>query len=199
LEGYSYCVNSVAYSPDGRHIISGSDDNTIRIWDAESGAAVGNPLEGQTHLVNSVTYSPDGQHATSVSNMSMRPLHPKSGNPTQRNLIAHVPSVYYPPNPQQVDIVSLPSTSHVPDGFTINISPCTTIQASLKAHPDREGWVRDTAGGLLYWVPPDYRVGLHSPCLLTISLHSRIRSASLNFDCFAFGISWTHIFNNAHL
>jgi WD40 repeat protein len=28
---------SVAYSPDGRHIISGSDDRTIRIWDASRG------------------------------------------------------------------------------------------------------------------------------------------------------------------
>jgi WD40 repeat protein len=41
-------VWSVAYSPDGRHIISGSDDKTIRMWDAETGLAVGKPLEGHT-------------------------------------------------------------------------------------------------------------------------------------------------------
>ena len=32
-------VSSVAYSPDGRHIASASDDRTILIWDAEAGAA----------------------------------------------------------------------------------------------------------------------------------------------------------------
>jgi WD40 repeat protein len=33
-------VNSVAYSPDGQYIISGSYDDTIRIWDAETGAGL---------------------------------------------------------------------------------------------------------------------------------------------------------------
>ncbi|MEE0991748.1 MAG: WD40 repeat domain-containing protein [Bacteroidales bacterium] len=35
LEGDSYWVNSVAYSPDGTKIISGSDDKTIKIWGEE--------------------------------------------------------------------------------------------------------------------------------------------------------------------
>ena len=34
LTGHIDWVMSVAYSPDGRHIVSGSADNTIRIWDA---------------------------------------------------------------------------------------------------------------------------------------------------------------------
>jgi len=54
-------VESVAYSPDGRHIISGSDDRTIRIWDANTGAAVGKPLEGHSWNVLSVAYSPYGR------------------------------------------------------------------------------------------------------------------------------------------
>ena len=37
LEGHSYYINSVAYSPDGTKIISGSDDKTIKIWDANTG------------------------------------------------------------------------------------------------------------------------------------------------------------------
>jgi WD40 repeat protein len=60
-------VRSVSYSPDGRHIVSGSDDKTIRIWDAETGAAVGGPLEGHTGSVLSVAYSPDGRHIVSGS------------------------------------------------------------------------------------------------------------------------------------
>src|SRR4051794_6631683 len=35
LVGHTHRVYSVAYSPDGRHFVSGSSDNTIRIWDAE--------------------------------------------------------------------------------------------------------------------------------------------------------------------
>ena len=37
---------SVAYSPDGRHIISGSSDTIIRTCDAMTGTAVGNPPKG---------------------------------------------------------------------------------------------------------------------------------------------------------
>ena len=35
LRGHSSIVNSIAFSPDGRHIISGSFDHTVRIWDLE--------------------------------------------------------------------------------------------------------------------------------------------------------------------
>ena len=30
-------VLSVAYSPDGKHIVSGSDDKTVKVWDAQTG------------------------------------------------------------------------------------------------------------------------------------------------------------------
>jgi WD40 repeat protein len=38
--GHSNHVNSVAYSPDGKHIVSGSEDWTVRIWDAAMGKEV---------------------------------------------------------------------------------------------------------------------------------------------------------------
>ena len=76
LQGYTGPVWSVAFSPDGRHIVSGSSDNTIQVWDAWTGGQVGNPLQGHTasglpcHLadsVNSVTFSPDGKYIVSGS------------------------------------------------------------------------------------------------------------------------------------
>jgi len=45
---------SVAYSPDGCRIVSGSDDGTVRIWDAVSGASICGPLEGHSDAVMSV-------------------------------------------------------------------------------------------------------------------------------------------------
>ena len=32
-EAHSDCINSVAFSPDGTKIVSGSDDQTIKVWD----------------------------------------------------------------------------------------------------------------------------------------------------------------------
>ena len=82
--------------------------------------------------------------------------------------------------------------------FSIRPS-CKPIQPDLFAMPDMDGWVRDSEGGLLYWVPHDLRTSVHSPALLTIPLTSCNRSVSLDFDDFAFGTSWTQIFKRAVL
>ena len=67
LEGHDGAVNTVAFSSDGRHIVSGSDDRTIQLWDAQTGVQVGNPLQGHTDSVLSVAFSPDGRHIVSGS------------------------------------------------------------------------------------------------------------------------------------
>ena len=42
LRGHTMSVTSVAFSPDGKCIVSGSDDETIRLWDAETGTLLRN-------------------------------------------------------------------------------------------------------------------------------------------------------------
>ena len=49
-------MSSVSFSADGRRVVSGSDDNTVRVWDAVSGECVLGPLEGHTDLVTSENF-----------------------------------------------------------------------------------------------------------------------------------------------
>ncbi|KIO00850.1 hypothetical protein M404DRAFT_71678, partial [Pisolithus tinctorius Marx 270] len=60
-------VNSVAFSPDGKRIVSGSRDNTVRVWDVEGAVQIGTPLEGHIDVVRSVAFSPDEKRIASGS------------------------------------------------------------------------------------------------------------------------------------
>ena len=60
LRGHSSDVHSVAFSPDGQTLASGSRDRTINLWDLTSGAQKAT-LKGHSSYVFSVAFSPDGQ------------------------------------------------------------------------------------------------------------------------------------------
>jgi WD40 repeat protein len=67
LEGHSSTVSSVAFSHDSKKVASGSDDKTIRIWDAKTGECE-RVLEGHSDWVRSVVFSHDSKKVASGSN-----------------------------------------------------------------------------------------------------------------------------------
>lgn len=66
LEGHRERVSSVAFSPDGKTLASGSSDNTIKLWDLQSGMMT-HTLTGHRNDVNVVAFSPDGSLLASAS------------------------------------------------------------------------------------------------------------------------------------
>ncbi|KAH7922659.1 WD40 repeat-like protein [Leucogyrophana mollusca] len=67
FKGHTGFVSSIAYTPDSLCIVSGSKDNTIRIWNAETGRAVGSPILGHNDQVSAVAITPDGAKIVSGS------------------------------------------------------------------------------------------------------------------------------------
>jgi WD40 repeat protein len=72
LRGHKYFVMSAAFSPDGSRILTASEDNTARIWDAATGKTI-TILRGHEQptglepIVYSAAFSPDGSRIVTAS------------------------------------------------------------------------------------------------------------------------------------
>ncbi|MFL6263862.1 MAG: TIR domain-containing protein [Thermoanaerobaculia bacterium] len=93
LAGHTHWVTSVAVSPDGKWVASGSRDNTVRIWDLEIGECRA-ILQGHTSEVTSVAITPDGKRILSASDdKSVRVWDASSGR-TLAELDGHKKAVW---------------------------------------------------------------------------------------------------------
>jgi WD40 repeat protein/uncharacterized caspase-like protein len=77
FQGHSSLVLSVAFSPDGKSIVTGADD--VRLWDLATGREI-RKFEGHSYSVRSVAFSPDGKFIVSGSfDSTTRIWHAASG------------------------------------------------------------------------------------------------------------------------
>ncbi len=63
LKGHTEIVYAVAFSPDGTHILTGSFDKTLKLWETATGKEIKTfgGAAGHQNLILSVAFSPDGQ------------------------------------------------------------------------------------------------------------------------------------------
>jgi WD40 repeat protein len=57
----------VAFSPDGRRVVTGSSDGTARVWDLSGSSPAAAVLEGHHDMIWSVAFSTDGQRVVTGS------------------------------------------------------------------------------------------------------------------------------------
>ncbi|KAG1812186.1 WD40-repeat-containing domain protein [Suillus subaureus] len=65
MRGHTGAVWASAFFKDGRRVVTGSRNHTLRIWDVDKGTLVGGPFEGHENCVRSVAISPDDKRIAS--------------------------------------------------------------------------------------------------------------------------------------
>jgi len=185
-------VRSVAFSPDGHHIVSGSDDRTIRLWNATTGETVAGLFTGHTDSVNSVAFSPDGHHIVSGSDdQTIRVWNATTG--------AKVAGPFTRRSGSVLSVAFSPDGHHIVSGScdrTIRMLNFTKWEAGTKSDVDftdhsvidDEGWICGSKGELLMWIPPMHRERLLRPSTIWISGQPETR---LDLSNFVHGPSWT--------
>ncbi|KAJ5898218.1 hypothetical protein N7504_008506 [Penicillium tannophilum] len=184
LEGHSGSVRSVAFSPKGRLLASGSRDQAVRLWDPMTGA-LQQTLEGHSDSVVSVAFAPDGQLLASGSeDKTVRIWDPVAGV-LQQTLKGHsdwVRSVSFSPDGQLVASGSQDTTVRL---WNLAMG---ALQQTLEGHSDSVRSVVFSPGGrLLASGSEDKTVRLWDPATgslqQTLEGHSDwVRSVSFSPD-----------------
>jgi WD40 repeat protein len=134
-------VLSAAFSPDGKLVVTTSDDKTARLWDAETGQAIGAPLTGHDGFVHGAAFSPDGKRVVTASaDKTARLWDAATGRPIGAPLEGHkegVNSVAFSPDGKRIVTASDDQTARLWDAATGQ-----PIGAPLASH---EGGVNSAA------------------------------------------------------
>ncbi len=180
LTGHSSRVSSVAYSPNGQTLASGSDDNTIKLWNVRTGNLL-QTLASHSSWVYSVAYSPNGQTLASGSkDGTIKLWNVKTGKLLQ-TLTGHsdwVSSVVYNPDGQTLVSVSWDKTIKLWNGKTGNLLQTlaghSSLVSSITYSPDGQILASGNWDGTIHlW---DVKTGKHlqtltghSDCILSVT------------------------------
>ena len=115
LKGHQGSVNSASFSPDGKQIVTASDDNTAKVWDT-SGKMIAD-LKGHQGSVYSASFSPDGKQIVTASSDNTAKVWDTSGKKIA-DLKGHqgsVNSASFSPDGKHIVTASLDNTAKVWD------------------------------------------------------------------------------------
>jgi WD40 repeat protein len=88
LRGHTEAVTSLGWSRDGTRLVSGSDDRTVRLWEARTGRPLPALLQRLEVTISYIAWSPDGARLASVSEDGIPCVEGRSRHPRRQAVVA---------------------------------------------------------------------------------------------------------------
>ncbi|EJD02322.1 WD40 repeat-like protein [Fomitiporia mediterranea MF3/22] len=220
-QGHEDNTDPIAYSPDGRYSVTGSDGCTIHIWDIEMEAPVGEPLQGHNLPVCSVAFSPDSRHIVSGSeDATMRVWDVTTGGIIGAPLRGHedrVHIVIYSPDGRHIVSASNDKSIRIWDAessilagdldqaqdgwigfsqdgkYTLTKSNRDNKLVRIPPFIHIDGWIRTSDSRLLLWVPHEYRNRVCDMSLASFSHYAPSHPVRIDWARLPHGTTWTSV------
>ena len=196
LTGHTSYVLSVAFSPDGQHIVSGAADQTICVWNSMTGEMAAGPFTGHTNWVMSVAFSPDGQHIVSgAADQTICVWNAMTGEMAAGPFTVHtdgVTSVAFSPDGHHIVSGSHDRTIRVSNLTIGKTETSNDVSFTDYSMINDGGWICSSKGELLLWIPSVHRAYLHRPSTIWIAGK---RGTILDLSNFVHGCSWATCIN----
>ncbi|KAG8995941.1 hypothetical protein FRB94_008678 [Tulasnella sp. JGI-2019a] len=164
---HSEKISAVAILPDGTTIVSGSYDNTLRLWDTKTGVPIVHAMEGRAIWVTCVAVSPDSTRVVSGSyDNALWLWDAKTGVPIGQAMKGHmhvVSSIAFSHDGMHILSVSHDAHEH----FVWSCESQTQLPGmefqqvmAISICPfqiNRDGWVLGSGHKQLFWLPTSLR------------------------------------------
>ncbi len=156
-KGHGAVVKSVAYSPNGKYVVTASRDKTAKLWSVALGLEI-RTFIGHEHTINNITFSPDGTKiATSSADKTAKIWDIETGEILWSTAVfqQYITSVSFSP-----DGVKLAVGGHEEEVIIFDINSKDTVKV-FEVNPDRGfGYGIDTefsSDGLWFAIGEDDR------------------------------------------
>jgi hypothetical protein len=154
-------VNSVQFSPDGTRIVTASDDNTARVWDAATGKTLGEPLRHEGSVI-SAQFSSDGTRIVTGSFDNTARVWDAATGKVLGEPLRHdgwVISAQFSPDGARIVTASRDETARVWDAPTASRLPLP-VPEWVRERASAIAGLRFTADGELQPISPEDRIGI---------------------------------------